>query len=239
MGRTEGVLAAAAADLIDEQNMITVALVDDDQWLTSCDDDGLAGSENLAVIGTELVQFGLALPLGGGRFRLSRLLRGRFGTEWACAEHSTEELFCLLKPGTFQPVVMPNWSIGATLSAAARGGSAASITFVAESLRPPAPVKLEAALQANGDLVVSSIRRSRQGFAWIDGVDAPLGEASEQYRVTLTRSAAAAEFLTTQPTLTVAGTDLAALGGGPLAIDVCQVGDAAASRATRLTLDLS
>src|SRR5206468_2344903 len=83
VGRTEAALAPAAAELIDEQNAVTVALVDEGQWLTSCDDDALAAGENLVVLGSELIQFGNALSLGRGRFRLSRLLRGRGGSEWA------------------------------------------------------------------------------------------------------------------------------------------------------------
>jgi hypothetical protein len=51
----------------------SVEQCDAGQWLVSCDDDALAAGANLAAIGSELFQFGDALPLGGGSFRLSRL----------------------------------------------------------------------------------------------------------------------------------------------------------------------
>ena len=106
VGRVEGTLAPATADLIDERNDIIIALIDESQWLTSCDDEALAAGENLAALGKEIIQFGQATALGGGRFRLSRLLRGRGGSEWACAAHLPDEQFCLLKPGTLQRVAL-------------------------------------------------------------------------------------------------------------------------------------
>jgi len=81
-------LGPGSMDLIDCENGFDLQLVDAGQWLTSCDDAALAAGENLAILGGELFQFGRAEALGEGKFRLSRLLRGRAGTEWACAGHS-------------------------------------------------------------------------------------------------------------------------------------------------------
>jgi len=87
LGRAETMLEPGGADVIDEANEVDVALVDPDQWLTSCDDEALSAGRNLAIIGRELIQFGRATALGGGKFRLGRLMRGRNGTEFACAGH--------------------------------------------------------------------------------------------------------------------------------------------------------
>src|SRR3546814_3877061 len=53
---------------------------------------------NLALIDDELVQFGHVEQLGGHRFRLRRLLRGRRGTEWASADHEAGGRFILIEP---------------------------------------------------------------------------------------------------------------------------------------------
>jgi len=198
--------------------------------------EALAAGANLAVLGNELMQFGDALPLGGGRFRLSRLLRGRGASEWACTGHAAGDLFCLLKAGTIQSLPLPNWSVGATLTATAPGGPAASIQFAGESVRPPAPVDLVAQWQPSGELFVSWTRRSRQGFAWTDGIDAPLGEVIEQYRVNMIGIAGSLQLTATQPLLEVPASDAAALGSGELMIEVRQIGDVAASRPAQLTL---
>jgi hypothetical protein len=208
-------------------------------WLTSCDDEALAGGANLAVLGGELVQFGRVTPLGAGSFRLSRLLRGRGGTEWARGYHSNGEVFCLIQTASLQPVAMPSWSVGAFVTATGAGGASASIAFGAEALRPPSPVNLSAELQSGGDLRLSWTRRSRQGFAWIDGVDAPLGEAREQYRVTITSGTDSVELSANEPSLLVPAAILSTLGTGSATIEVWQIGDFAASRPAQLNISFS
>lgn len=106
----------------------------------------------------------------------------------------------------------------------------APIVLSAESLRPVAPVNLEAALDGGNNLALSWTRRSRKGFAWTDEIDAPLGESTEQYRVTLAGAQGSAEFDVGEPELVIAATVLAEIGTGPITIEVRQVGDAAASR---------
>jgi hypothetical protein len=185
------------------------------------------------------MQFGRVQPLGGGKFRLSHLLRGRGGTEWACAQHASGEIFCLIEPKALQPAALPTWSLGATVTAQAAGATNAIITLSAEVLRPPSPVNLAAERLFNGDLEISWIRRSRQGFAWVDYVDAPLGEAREQYRVSLNGSIGTIELLSEQPAVTMAATTVATVGVGEANIQVRQIGDLAASHPAELTVTLS
>lgn len=124
------------------------------------------------------------------------------------------------------------------MSATSPGAISTSIPFSGESLRPLTPVNLSGGRKGSGDLVLSWTRRSRDGFAWLDGIDAPLGEASEQYRVNLSGVGGSHELISTQPWLTIAAADVATLGGGPATVDVQQIGDAAASRSARVSLIL-
>src|SRR5207248_7096974 len=114
-------------------------------------------------------------------------------------------------------IQFPTWSLGALATASTQSGPSASVSISAESLRPPAPVNLTAAIETTGDLEVSWTRRSREGWSWIDEVDAPLSERVEQYRVMLINAAGAAEFLADQTNLTVSATTVAELGAGPAA----------------------
>jgi hypothetical protein len=237
LGRSLGVLAGGTADLIDDENSVDIALIDADQWLTSCEDPALAAGSNLAVLGSELIQFGSATALGGGKFRLSHLLRGRGGTEWACSGHAVDDLFCFLDRARLQAVELPNWIVGSSIDASMAGGSA-SIVLSGESLRPLSPVGLWAELQSNGDLLISWTRRSRLGFAWVDGVDAPLGEATERYRVLIAGALTEIELFAAEQNLTVPAASLPPLGLGPTAIEVQQIGDFAASRPAHITITL-
>jgi hypothetical protein len=190
------------------------------------------------VLGRELIQFSHVTPLGAGRFRLSRLLRGRGGTEWAADGHGDDDPFCLILPGRLQAVAMRAWTIGAEVSAIGGDGASGPIRFQGEAVRPPAPVALKAHRNTGGGLELSWIRRSRSGFAWIDGVDAPLGETREQYRIFVT-GAETLERETTEPSVVFSAADVATLGSGPALIKVSQIGDFAASHPAQLTINLA
>ena len=105
-------------------------------------------------------------------------------------------------------------------------------------MRPLSPVGLWAELQSNGDLLISWTRRSRLGFAWVDGVDAPLGEATERYRVLIAGALTEIELFAAEQNLTVPAASLPPLGLGPTAIEVQQIGDFAASRPAHITITL-
>jgi hypothetical protein len=237
LGQTLGALGGGEPYLLDAVNSVDVALVDPDQWLVSCDDDALAAGSNMAAIGGELIQFGQAAPLGPGQFRLSRLMRGRGGTEWAASGHAAGEAFVLIERDTLQPIALPMWASG-TVIIASSGAQSSQATLSGEALKPPAPVAVDASWQGNGDLQLSWTRRSRQGWSWIDEIDVPLGEAREQYRVTVIGAAASLEFETGQPSLTIAASTLGSAGSGPAAIEIRQIGDCAASHPARLNLVL-
>jgi hypothetical protein len=236
LGQATTVLASAAADLIDSQNSVDVSLEDEIQWLTSCDQDGLAAGQNLALLGREVVQFAQATPLGAGRFRLSQLLRGRGGTDWACGMHAVDEPFCVLDAAALQPVMVPVWSIGATLNAATATGAMVAGVFSGEGVRPPSPVNLSAEIDGDGHLLLSWTRRSRQGFAWVDEIDAPLGENIEQYGITLTGAATQIQLTSDQPSLSVSAGTMAGLGAGPVTIVVRQIGDFGASHPAQTSI---
>jgi hypothetical protein len=235
LGHATTVLGPGTAHLIDEINSVDVELTDRDQWLTSCDDEALAGGENLAVVGSEVFQFGRAVLLSEGKFRLSHLLRGRGGTEWASAGHAIGEHFCLLRPGTLRPIPLPSWSIGGQINVTTAGSSASSI-LLGKSVRPMSPVNLSAEMGQAGEAVLRWRRRSRPGLAWLDGVDAPLGEADEAYRITLAGSLGTVELQAGQPQLVVDAATLAKVGTRPVTVSVTQIGDMLASHPAELTI---
>ncbi len=84
--------------ILDERSRVDVRLINETQMLLNADWDALMAGGNFALVGDELIQFGRAEQLAPGLFRLSRLLRGRRGTEWAAATHSVGEAFCVIDP---------------------------------------------------------------------------------------------------------------------------------------------
>lgn len=240
LGAAIAALAPGDPYVIDAVNSVEIQLVDADQWLTSCDDAALGIGANLALLGRELIQFADAVPTGVGRFRLARLLRGRGGTEWAMATHLAAEPFALAGADHVTALALPPWTMGASASVSPVGAAGAAVQAMVggEGLRPPAPVGLEALFEAGGALALRWTRRSRDGWAWRDEVEVPLGESAEAYAVTITGSAGSLELSCAEPQLTIAPAELADAGPGPASVAVRQIGDFAASRPATLSITL-
>jgi hypothetical protein len=231
-----------ALDSLDGGTSVDVELADPDHWLESRDAAALANGANLAALGSELVQFGSAVPIGPQRFRLSGLLRGCRGTEWAIGSHAVGETFVLISPGTLREVVLPPFAIGSTISIKARGladdeAVPVVMTVTGEAMRPPSPVDLVVQVAADGGLSATWTRRSRAGWMWPAGSEAPLGESSEKYRVTVQGSSATVTFEALEPQIAIAADALTGITGA-VAVSVVQIGDFAQSRPVTASVTL-
>jgi hypothetical protein len=243
MGETVSALTAGGSALFDERGSVEVELLNDAMWLEGRNDAALVGGANLAAIGDELIQFGAAQALGGRRFRLSRLLRGRRGTEWAAEAHEAGETFVLIEPETLSVIEPPPALLGgeARLLAAGLGdgveGVSVSRNISGETIRPPSPVHVRGERLPNGDINIAWVRRSRSGWSWLDGGDAPLAEESEAYRLTLSGEGFERTITPGEPFYLYTAAEQAADGlAGTLSIQVCQLGTVTASRSRHIHL---
>lgn len=215
-------LGDGPANRWDEVNGVEVALADPHDWLTSASVDAVLGGANLAMIGGELIAFRNADATGTGKFRLSGLLRGRFGTEFATALHGGGEVFALISPASLIQWSSAQASTGAAVLAKAVGSmeiaanvTAVGATLTGANLQPFAPVRVRVTREQDGTLQIARTRRSRIGFGCTDGSDAPLGEATERYIVTLTSSLGNAQsFAAGAETLAILPAQQAAVAGG-------------------------
>ena len=216
---------AGQATLIDRAGSLEVVLARGDMVLADADACALDRGASLALVGHELIQFGRAEPLGGGRWRLSELWRGRRGT--VAVAGVVGDRFAVLTADTVTAIDLPVSTLRGTVQVMAAGVGdgdtplpvAAPVTGT--SVLPPAPVALRRAIGTDGGTVVRWTRRSRAGWRWLDGVDAPLVEESEAYRVTLTGSGGAREVVVTTREVAITAADLA---GGPVRVTVRQHG---------------
>lgn len=194
MGVSLDALGEGAAELFDEINDVEIQLLHDGMLLEGRADDALVGGANLALLGDELIQFGRATLTAPGRYRLERLTRGRRGTEWAMADHAAGDRFVLIEADSLLAWDVSAAKIGAELSVIASGvgdgaGVEAGIGLIGRNVRPPAPVHLRLEQLPDGTLRFGWTRRSRIGWSWLDGADAPLGEENERYRLIIEPSA--------------------------------------------------
>lgn len=243
LGHAVTALAPAPSTLVDVAGEVEIELLHDGMSVEGRMDAALDGGANLALIGSELLQFGEAEEVGPRRVRLRRLLRGRRGTEWAAGLHMEGDGFALLRPEALMPLEVPIEAVGNEARVLATGvgdvpeGVAATCVVRGETLRPPPPVHLAAGLAANGDLDLRWVRRSRQGWSWPNGADTPLGEEREQYRVAITSGAVTRAFEVNGTTFRYTAVEQAADGTSPpFSVAVCQLGTFGESRPAQTTV---
>lgn len=188
MGSAVDALPPGALGAFDEANEVTVSLLGD-ATLESVTDEAVLNGANLALLGGELIQFGVATLQSPGIYTLSRFLRGRFCTESAIGTHEAAEHFVLLNSNT-QAIAMaagllhlPRSYKAVTIGGAIGDVVAQNFTFHANNLKPFNPVHLSGSRDASGNLTLSWIRRTRIGGEWADYADAPIGEETERYEV--------------------------------------------------------
>lgn len=214
--------------------------------LADASDDELIRGANLCALGDELLQFGRAEMLAPGHYRLSRLVRGWHGTEWAMAGHLAAERFVLIDAARLRGLETTTADVGQWLEMRASGLGdespvEAALLVDGRAIMPPSPVR-PVLREGAGDLEIDWTRRSRLGWLWRDLADAPLAEEREAYRVTVKAGGATLrEMETGAPAWTyLAGDradDLAAAGAEPLRIEIRQLGTFGPSRPLVLPLD--
>lgn len=246
VGTAVTVLPAASAALFDRTSSVDIALLNDGMELSGANLALLLSGANAAMLGEELIQFSRAEALGQCTFRLSGFLRGRRSTEWAIAGHAIGDRFTLLDRDTLASIETPAGSSSVLVMASGIGDAVPpqhGLDAVGQALLPPSPVHLVAKRQPDGRIEISWTRRSRDGWRWIDGADAPLVEEAERYFVTMTPdigsartvSCEAAQFTYDHAALQA---DMAA-GATTMTMAVRQAGTHGLSRPAALTFPLA
>jgi hypothetical protein len=238
IGTLASVPGAAGAEIADRSDIFEIDLLHADMTLAGADANALDAGANLALVGDELLQFGTAEQIAPTRWRLSGLWRGRRATEAAIGCQAIGDRFVAVETDSAVSLDLPLAALGTELRILATGtGDTAGpvetrVVLAGASVVPPSPVQLAWREVGDGTATIAWTRRSRQGWRWIDGVDVPLGEEREAYRITLSSGGATRSIDTDAANLTLARADRA--GGVTLAVR--QVGAHGESAATSITI---
>ena len=243
IGTADAALPAASPLMFDRERSVTVTLIGEDLQLFDATMRQLSMGANQALLGSEIIQFAQAVPLGNRRWTLSGLWRGRGGTEAVIGLHSAGERFVLLDGnGT----ALDSQAIGETpqtvIAAIGAGDSAAVTAPIALrgiGYRPLAPVHPVRSLLPDGSLALGWTRRARGGWSWLDLVETPLGEQAEAYSVAFgSETQTVTSWELSVPTLSLTAAERSALVAAmPLGFfTVRQRGDRAISLPLTITL---
>lgn len=149
---------------------------------------------NVAAVGVdgawEIIRFKNATLLAPGQYRLSGLIRGFRGTEWAMGGHTTDDKFVLLNENTlrftseFGQIGVIRYVKAVTAALPLTSETATPFTDTGVVLKPFSPVDLVILRQPNDDALIDWRRRTRLSYRFLTaGIDPPIGEASELYDV--------------------------------------------------------
>lgn len=183
-------LATANANLWDRGNTVNVHVLNGALTSVTEADINADRTLNLAALGEdgrwEYLQFATATLESDGTYTLSKLKRGRRGTEINVGNHAIGDMFVLLDNRTI--VERGTSDIGEDLTFKAQAplrdieaAPAIDLDYDANCLKPYAPCPLRAAKAT--DATITWIRRTRLGGAWVGSSTIPLGEASESYEI--------------------------------------------------------
>ena len=173
IGTAESALGDHTSGAVDWDNTVTIRLADSTNTLTSSTETTVIEDStiNRAVIGRdtryEVIQFVTATSLGGGRYTLSGLLRGRRGTEYAIDEHESGDVFALLDVTDINRLIYESAEVGADLQHKLVGRddlitdvTTRRLEFNGYAKLPFAPARVEAS-QSGADWVITWEPRTR------------------------------------------------------------------------------
>jgi hypothetical protein len=225
----------------DDTTVLTVQMQTGAERIEGATDLEVLNGANLAALlaqdgRVELIQFGVADPLGSGRFSLRRLLRGRRGTEDAGA-FATGATFLLLDASILRSA-SPTGALNTVerfrfvgLFGSIQTASEVRRLTIGRAEQPYAPVHIVGTRNPGQDLTVTWVRRTRIGGELVDLTDSvPLAEETEAYEVDIRNAADTATLRTftglTSPTVTYTAAQQTTDGltpGDPVRVHVFQM----------------
>lgn len=192
IGQCANALGAYGSTTYDFSSVLSVSLAQG-HTLASVTEAQLFSLQNWFAYGAdgrwEIIAARTATLQGDGSYKLSYLLRGQLGTEWATGLHQAGDTIVLLNTDAIGFRSLNSSAIGVEMNY--RGITVGEtldsdvnrpMTYTGVNLECLAPVNVGGYSNAALDFILSWTRQSRFAI-WRDYVDTPLGEAAESYEM--------------------------------------------------------
>lgn len=200
IGTLISALPVSEAHTWDTTTVIDVAVASSAFTFESRTDAAVLAGANGAAVGDdgrwEIIQYANATKISDTHWQLSRLLRGRRGTEHNIGRSHINDRLVVISTGDVGRVVLQTTEIGASrlykvvsIGASFSSGTDTPFSGHAEALVPFSPTALSAVQETSDGILISWLRRSRLGRTLMSGVDIPLGETAASYQVDILDSA--------------------------------------------------
>lgn len=190
---TDPLNAAVDTRVVDLSSVLYVTI--ENGTLASVTRAALLSGSNLFAYGEdgrwEVIGVGNCDLVSGSDYVLTDFLRGRYGTEWAIAQHLAGDRLVALDTNDLSFLQLTLSAIGApwlykavTTGLTLDSAAARQWVYRGVAFKPLSPVLLNGYRSlVTGDWDLTWVRRTRSHVKWISSTPPPLGEDSEQYRV--------------------------------------------------------
>ncbi len=184
-----------SGNIFDETNVLTVFINNSSLSLSSQTEINVLNGANVALVGNELIQFKNAVQIQSNIWKLSGLIRGKQGTDWAMSSHTINERFILLNTSSINILQSPSseYDLLRYYKAPSKNESltdAEAISFTNTDIAQEclSPVQIGGGRDSSGNITINWIRRGRINNSWQNYIDIPLGETSENYQIDILNS---------------------------------------------------
>jgi hypothetical protein len=174
--------------LIDATSSLEIELLNGSMLLANRDTHPLASDAPVFHVDGEFIRVGRVAALGAKRYRLSRFARACFSEQLSAPAHAAGSRIVWMDPASARIIAATDYHIGQTITVEAQGlGDLNPVAGTAvangRAVTPLTPVHGRARREANGDIHLKWVRRSRLDLGWVDGVDQLMVEDREAYHV--------------------------------------------------------
>jgi hypothetical protein len=161
----------------DRVNTVDVVIANGGELSSVTDLECLNGS-NWAMVGDELIGFATVEELGTGRYRLSRLLRGRNGTEQSVGSHVAGERFTIVddlskfvRYSSLSEKDLERLYKAVTFGRAPEDATAHAFTNTSRALKPWAVCQIRGSRDGSDNLTIEWYRRNRYAGELVDSYE--------------------------------------------------------------------
>jgi hypothetical protein len=176
-GNAVSALPSASPYLVDRENKLEVVFTSPDpQFTGQTFEQAVSGTDNVFLVGDEIVQALSVEQVDDNFFIFSDLIRGLRGTEWAAHFHVEDERVVHLVNSALERWILPTTLlekdvdyrvVSDGMDVLAQGTE--TLTFAAASDRAFAPAIIDVQRTITGDLTVSLDPRPRYNSGWLNG----------------------------------------------------------------------
>lgn len=190
IGNTTTLLKRGPTEFWDNANSVIVKVFG--AALESHAEEEVLNGANLAVIGNEIIQYANVTIVAENTYKLTKLLRGRLGTEDQVNVHAIGDRFVSLSSTsvTGLAVSQSEWYVDRTYKCGPMKLPITdplykdiTFTYNARRLQPFAVCHVKGKKLTNNDILITWIRRTRYDGEWKDLTDVALNETSEKFEV--------------------------------------------------------